>query len=157
MKVFLDTNIIIDTLVKERVVLFPNSVTLARLCSTKFIEGYTSSLTILNLMYIMRNSNLTESQKRAVINTLAAHINIVDLDAKSAVDAANMQYHDYEDYVQLQQAIKCKSDYLVTRDLGKGFPKDGTLGMKVRTTKEMLLEIATQYTNKIIKIDLTKP
>lgn len=145
MTVFLDTNVVMDVLCKSRNNLFPDSIDLVNLCYFKKIDGYISALTVMNCVYQMRHENKSQAEKRNMIKNLLQTFNIVELDRNQIEKAVNMNFDDFEDYVQLQAAVKCKADYVVTRDEKNTFPPNGTLQMKIIEPKDLMPILKKQY------------
>ena len=68
MKVMIDTNIILDVLYK-REDFYEDSLNIFRLCETKTIIGYVSTLSIANIIYIMRK-DLSKEKINELFDTL---------------------------------------------------------------------------------------
>lgn len=115
MKILIDTNIILDVLCNRKEFV-ENSAKIFKLCEVKKLTGYISALSIPNIVYIMRKE-LNEEKIREVIEKLLLVFDIVDLKADDLKKAAMLNFADYEDAVQSQQAIRIKADYIVTRNI----------------------------------------
>ena len=116
-RLFLDTNIIIDLIVRKE---YQN------ICTQLMIEGekrkisfYISFLTVANFAYI---------QRKMAINELAEHIrlicetfNIIQNDKTQLLQAISLKPTDYEDALQYATAISAGCDCIITRN-GKDFP-----------------------------------
>lgn len=115
MKVWIDTNIILDVLC-NRNTFAETSKKIWKLCEVHIIDGYVSSLSILNIVYIMRKE-LTQKKTIEIIDQLAMVFTIVDLKAKDITSATLLPISDYEDAVQVAGASRTKSQYIVTRNI----------------------------------------
>ena len=115
MKVFIDTNVILDVLCK-REKFYNDSLNVLKLCEANIIKGYLSALSITNIIYIMRKE-LNNEKIYDIINTLSAIFKIVDLTEKDIHCASILDFDDFEDAVQTAQAQKVRSDYIITRNL----------------------------------------
>lgn len=119
MKVFLDTNVVLDFL-GERDPFYQNAlqiITMARVANQ--IDITISSLTAINVAYILRRS----FPKDTVISKLKSFIAICDIsaiDKQIIIEAVNADSYDFEDKVQQLSAISADADVIVTRD-EKGF------------------------------------
>ena len=77
MKVMIDTNIILDVLYK-REDFYEDSLNIFRLCETKTIIGYVSTLSIANIIYIMRK-DLSKEKINELLTWMSIIFKIVDL------------------------------------------------------------------------------
>lgn len=115
MKVLIDTNVILDVLCNRKDFV-EDSVKVFKLCEVKKLTGYVSALSIPNIVYIMRKE-LDEEKIKEVIEKLSLVFEIVDLKGDDLKKAAMLNFTDYEDAVQCQQAMRIKADYIVTRNI----------------------------------------
>ena len=114
MKILIDTNILLDVFYK-RENLYETSLNVFKLCETKIVEGYISSLSIANIIYIMRKE-LNNSKINSLIKKLSLIFNIVDLTVYDLLKATEIEYSDYEDALQCVEASRLKLDYIITRN-----------------------------------------
>jgi predicted nucleic acid-binding protein len=119
LKLFLDTNIIIDLLADRKP--FSNSAYLifkeAYLGKWKL---YTSSNSILTVFYILEKQ-VSSKQANSAIETIINRIEIQDLTKKEILLALKSKTDDLEDACQIECANKVSQiDYIITRDK-KGF------------------------------------
>ena len=115
MKILIDTNVILDVLCNRKEFV-EDSAKVFKLCEVKKLTGYISALSIPNIAYIMRKE-LDEEKIREVIEKLSLVFDIVDLKGDDLKKAAILNFADYEDAVQSQQATRIKADYIVTRNI----------------------------------------
>lgn len=115
MKILIDTNVILDVLCNRKDFV-DDSSKVFKLCEVKKLTGYISALSIPNIVYIMRRE-LDEERTREVIEKLSLVFNIVDLKSDDLKKATTLDFSDYEDAIQSQQAMRIKADYIVTRNL----------------------------------------
>lgn len=115
MKILIDTNVILDVLCNRKEFV-DDSAKVFKLCEVKKLTGYISALLIPNIVYIMRKE-LDEEKIREVIEKLSLVFDIVDLKGDDLKKAAMLNFADYEDAVQSQQATRIKADYIVTRNI----------------------------------------
>lgn len=114
MKVFFDTNVLLD-LVAERRPFLDDSREAISLGLTDGVEGMAADLTFCTVAYVMR-SLLQEDRLRIVLRTLLKYVSVVPVDAKAITDAIENFASDFEDEVQLRSAIAAGADVIVTRD-----------------------------------------
>lgn len=115
MKVMIDTNIILDVLYK-REDFYEDSLNIFRLCETKTIIGYVSTLSIANIIYIMRK-DLSKEKINELLTWMSIIFKIVDLKSDDLVNAADFNIKDYEDALQYTQAKRIKANFIVTRNI----------------------------------------
>ena len=115
MKVWIDTNVILDVLC-DRPEFAEISGNVWKQCEVHNIDGYVSSLSILNIAYIMRKE-LTPERISDIIRQLNMIFNVVDLKADDITKAADLPFSDYEDAVQAAGAMRIKAQYIVTRNI----------------------------------------
>ena len=113
MKVLLDTNIIIDNLARRDE--YAESLQILNLCEDGIIEGLVSTVTVMDVMYIMRKHMHLAEAKNAV-QLLLQIVGIVPA-LKGDVNAALAgDFPDFEDAVQASCVVRIKADYIITRN-----------------------------------------
>ncbi len=115
MKVLIDTNIILDVLC-NRSEFIEDSIKIFKLCEVKKITGYISSLSIPNIIYIMRKE-LDKNKVKEIIEKLSIIFNIIDLKFDDLKKATILNIEDYEDAIQSAQASRIKANYIITRNV----------------------------------------
>lgn len=115
MVLLVDANIVLDILL-DRKEFVENSSIVWKLCETKKVKGYLSTLTISNLIYVMRKE-LNPSQIEEIINVLKMIFEIVDLTENDLLKVAKLKWNDFEDAVQSIIAERIQADYIVTRNI----------------------------------------
>lgn len=115
MKILIDTNVILDVLC-NRPEFVEASSKIWKFCEVDQIEGYISSLSVPNIVYILRKE-LTPQKTAQLIQQITMIFKIVDLKATDLKSAAEMFLSDYEDALQMCQAVRINADYIVTRNI----------------------------------------
>lgn len=132
MRVFFDTNVVIDLLANRPG--FADDAERAIDCAGHDgNKGLVSALTVCDIVYILRKSMSREEVGRQ-IKALQGVFEIIDVAGQSVIDAFDVAVSDYEDTVQYLNATAAKADVIVTRD------KDGFVGADIRvcTPREFL-------------------
>lgn len=114
MKVFIDTNVLLDYL-NHRDPFFDDATTIVGLCGERRLEGVISSLTIVNCMYIARKMYTRENlfdQLDWMLNVFT----IFPIDKATIRLAAALRPADFEDAVQHYSALQQDATYVITRD-----------------------------------------
>lgn len=114
-KIFLDTNIILDLLIREEY--RPQIRELIDKCSE--MDLYISYLTVANAAYIMRKYPKSEINKN--IGLILKLFNVVPNDKSQIERAIKIESPDFEDMLQYQTAISVNCDVILTRNT-KDFP-----------------------------------
>ena len=115
MRLLIDANVLLDVL-QNRTDFVRASALVWKLCETDQAEGFVSSLTFANLVYVMRKE-LTPETIEEVLKTLSLIFEMSDLTAGDLNRAARLHWNDYEDAVQSVTAERLHADYIVTRNV----------------------------------------
>ena len=115
MKIWIDTNIILDVLCNRKGFV-EDSSRIWKMCETNLIEGYISALSVPNIVYILRKE-LDPEKTMEIIQKLTLIFDVVDLKASDLKNAAAMLTSDYEDAIQMCQAARIHADYIATRNI----------------------------------------
>jgi len=120
MKIFIDTNIFLDALLKREP--FKDSAALLlNLCDEKVFNAFTSCVSFINITYFLQRFNKTSyiESLGKILNT----INVIPLENKDFKNAIAFNFTDTEDAYQYAAALK-ENDikYIITRNI-KDFNK----------------------------------
>ena len=113
MKVYLDTNILIDFVCK-RVPFYEDAKRLFALGSIGQFDAVTSSLSLLNTICIGRQYELPSVKQR--IKSILSFVTVCDLQADVVIKSLDSDWQDYEDSVQSMTAMDTFADCIVTRN-----------------------------------------
>jgi len=118
MKVLLDTNIIIDCLVK-REPYFPHSQEVLSVCLNGRATTYMATHTVADIYYIARKHkpDLQHNLLVKAIVMFTKMLNTVNLTAADVEAASLLRFSDFEDALMSQCAVKIKADYIITRNI----------------------------------------
>ncbi len=114
MKALIDGNILLDVL-QNRAPHAEASSMVWKLCETDQVEGYVSTLTFANLVYVMRKE-LTPEKIHEVLQKLALIFHFTEFSAADMNEASGMKWSDYEDAVQSAAAKRLHADCIITRN-----------------------------------------
>ena len=115
MRLLIDANIVLDVL-QKREPYWKDSSVIWKLCETEQVEGYISTLTFANLMYVMRRE-LDPAQIRDVLDKLRLIFLFADFTAADMEKAAEMGWDDFEDAIQAATAERIMADSIITRNV----------------------------------------
>lgn len=123
-QIFLDTNIIIDFL-EQRQPFFKAAANIIDLGERKEILLYTSAISFLNCLYIIRKK-LGYEKAVENIKLLTKIIYVSPVTNTEFISALNTKGSDMEDLTQYFSAKASGCDTIITRDK-KHFPQDGII------------------------------
>ena len=120
MKIFIDTNIFLDALLK-REPFRKHAENLLNLCDERAFNAFTSSVSFINITYFLQkfnNEGYVDSLER-ILNTITI-IPLENIDFKKAIA---LNFIDIEDAYQSKAAVKERGmKYIITRNV-KDFKK----------------------------------
>lgn len=122
MKVFLDTNILLDIIEGREKFLIP-ALNIFNLGMNGDIEMFTTSLTFANCMYVAKK-NVGHAKAVEGLRFLKKYVRIATMDDRQCVRALNSDMPDFEDMLQYEAALAEGCDVIVTRDANRHFPTD---------------------------------
>ncbi|AZT90636.1 PIN domain-containing protein [Caldicellulosiruptor changbaiensis] len=115
MKVLIDTNVILDVLLK-RSPFDVDSYKVLKFCEQNIVEGYIASFAVTDIYYFI-SKNLGNEKARQGIEALLGIVKLVSINKKDVEDALkNSAIKDLEDALQLRCAKKIRAEWLITRD-----------------------------------------
>ena len=118
MEVLIDTNVIMDFLMK-REPYAEDAIQIVELCREKKLKGYVAAHTVPTLFYILRK-DFSIPQRRELLNALCRVFEISEINREKILAALeNEKFEDFEDCLQEECAVDAVADYIVTRN-----PKD---------------------------------
>jgi len=131
-KVFIDSDIFMDTILDRKPHSEFSNDLLSR-CEQNQIDGFTSSLILANIYYVMRKIS---SHHKAIeaIGKIRSLVKVLPCTDKEVGESINAEFSDFEDGLQYFIAINNKIDCVITRNT-KDFKKSS---ISVLTPKEFL-------------------
>jgi len=118
MKILLDTNIILDLLLK-REPFSHNAKDIFLLVENGLLDGFISASSITTIHYLIEKS-LSKQEANRYIDVLLQIFSISPIDKQILKDAVTNNGNDFEDSVIYTSAHYSKIDFIITRDK-KGF------------------------------------
>jgi len=116
MKIFLDTNIIIDILT-SRPPFTQEAIALFQLSETGKIQLFTSTHVLANTHYVLKKF-VEDKKLRETLLELAEMIKILDVTEKGFLVALKSLHKDFEDAIQISIAEQMgEIDFIITRNL----------------------------------------
>lgn len=116
MRVFVDTNILLDVLAR-REPFYPDAARIWSLAERGRIEALISVISFNNVYYVVRKASNRKSAERS-LRLMRGIFTPVSLSVQILNQAIDAGYDDFEDAIQFHSAIQADADCLVTRDKG---------------------------------------
>lgn len=114
MKLFIDTNVVLDVLA-QREPWFGDSARLLAHIEQGGASGHIAAHTLTTLHYLLAR-HLGQQKTAAVLIDLTAMLRVEPVDHQVLQQALSLGWRDFEDAVQAVTAAQCQADYLVTRN-----------------------------------------
>lgn len=114
MKVFLDTNIIVDFLI-DRGDFTTNATKLFKLSMEGYFDILICDLTIANIAYITRK-DIPREQFYEVMSKLSKYYSIVPVGDEVIRKTFKARWKDFEDSIQYYSALQAETDCIITRN-----------------------------------------
>lgn len=115
MKIFIDTNVIIDVLLK-RENFYKSSRNVLVLCEKKLAKGFISAASVTDIFYIV-NKQLHDKEKTIQeISKILSFLNVVKIDGHLINSAIKSGWNDFEDSIQFYAACSKKVNFIITRN-----------------------------------------
>ena len=121
MKLFLDTNVVIDV-IAAREPFVADSRAIFDLCESGKADGRISALTLCTVSYVLRKF-VTPGTMRTKLREFRNILTPVDLSVSLLDKAIASSIADFEDAVQFYTAVYSEADYIITRNI-RHFPQD---------------------------------
>ncbi len=115
MKVFIDTNILIDFLA-ARQPFAEDAMILFQLADNDEIELMVSDLTIINTIYILRRMHYGLSEIYDSLDTIRPLLTVTSMGAAVIDRCLQHRSDDFEDEMQYLSAVDANADYILTRN-----------------------------------------
>lgn len=116
MRALIDTNVILDVLL-DRKAFLPASADVWLANEQGLYEGFVSAITPVNIYYIARSSKKDKKAARQLVSAVLDAFQVCPLSLEDLRAAIPSQIQDYEDAVQVINALKAQVDVIVTRDV----------------------------------------
>lgn len=116
MTVFLDTNLILDILLKNKD-LYEESKSVLLLQESNDIDFFISAASATDIYYILNKRLKDSAATRQYILDLLDVVSIAGVDETCIRNALNSSWKDFEDSVQHEISLQIQTDYIVTRNL----------------------------------------
>jgi len=114
-RVLVDINVILDVL-QKREPFYEASAGLLAALERGTAQGYMAAHSITTLYYLLQKG-MNSSEARATMTNLLQIFKIAPVDQETIEQALNLEFRDFEDAVQMVSALRCRLDFLITRNV----------------------------------------
>lgn len=116
MTVFLDTNLILDILLKNKG-LCEESKKVLTLQEDNNIDFFISAASATDIYYVLNKRLKDSAAAKQYILDLLDVVSVAGVDETCIRNALNSSWNDFEDSVQHEISLQIQADYIVTRNL----------------------------------------
>jgi len=120
MRIFVDTNLLLDVLAK-REPFYPAAARVWTMAETGACEALISAISFNNVFYIVRKARGAATARQALVLLRDVFANVAP-DQRILNQAIDSEIADFEDAIQFYSALHARADYLLTRNVGD-FPE----------------------------------
>lgn len=115
MKVFVDTNVVLDVLIGRKPFMESSSRVL-EICGDERADGFLAAHSVTNIYYILRKHFDNDACRDILLNLFELfEIEQIDTDKlKSALEKRD--FKDFEDCLQAECAVAVQAEYIITRN-----------------------------------------
>ena len=115
MRVYIDTNILVD-LVLSRQEFLPDAQRVFALGYADEAQLMVSALSFINTVYLGKKYKFPINEVFSKLRMIADFVDVVDLRGQNVIDMLDSGWKDYEDATQHRSAIDEQADCIVTRN-----------------------------------------
>lgn len=115
MKLFLDTNVVLDVLARRLPWMHDAAAILSEIEAGR-ASGFVAAHSVTTVYYLLAKWQDRKQATRALLD-LTSIVRVVAVDHDTVVQALALGWRDFEDAVQAVCALRADVDHLVTRDL----------------------------------------
>jgi predicted nucleic acid-binding protein len=138
MKVFLDTNVVVDILAR-REPFHQDAEAIFLMIEQREFEAFVSAVSFTTIYYVLRRA-FDRQHARGALRVIAELLSVVPCDASIIVQAIDSELRDFEDAVQYFSARAVEAEVIITRN-SRDFPADAP--SKPLTPREFLAAYAS--------------
>ena len=114
MRIFLDTNVVLDVLA-ERKLCFADSAAVLSFLESDDVEGFVAAHTMTTLYFLIEKA-LDGRKARTALLDLLKLVRVAPVDQSLLLKALSLAWDDFEDAVQGACAVEIGADYFITRN-----------------------------------------
>lgn len=117
MRVFLDTNIILDHALDRRQCFADEATRILGWCATGLLDGFISAASVYTLTYVLERAGYRNDAFRQKLQAYLSWVSPLATDALVFKNAFDSKFADLEDAYQYYTAADAKMNYFITGNL----------------------------------------
>jgi len=115
MKVLVDTNVVLDVLLKQTP-FYNDSFVIFQLADSKCISGVLAAVSLTNIFYLLRKAKMDSADVYKIMDKLIALFTVAPVVETTIAGALALRWKDFEDAVQFIAAKESKVEFIITRN-----------------------------------------
>ena len=115
MKVLVDTNVVLDVLLKQAP-FYNDSFVIFQLADSKRISGVLAAVSLTNIFYLLRKAKIDSAEVYQIMDKLIALFTIAPIVETTITSALALRWKDFEDAVQFITAKESNVEFIITRN-----------------------------------------
>jgi predicted nucleic acid-binding protein len=115
MRVFLDTNILLDV-IENRPGLYQDSQAVLDRCDELAAQTFIAWHGLATAYYILKRGRTTD-QALAEIDNILSWADVAPVSQLTPYQARGLRFSDFEDAMQVAAALECQADVIITRNI----------------------------------------
>jgi len=115
MKVLIDTNIVLDVMLK-REPFYDDATAVLNLAKRDIVYEYVTSSAITDIYYISYRQIKDKQRVRGLLKNLLTIVSVACVSEKEIMNAIDAEWNDFEDSVQYSVALLQNMDAIITRN-----------------------------------------
>jgi len=115
MKILIDTNIVLDVLLKRHP-FYQDSFVIFKLIEQQRINGFLSASCITDIFYLLKKSMKNSVDVYPIMDELTRLFTVAPVNETTVADALALRWKDFEDAIQFIVAKEGSIDFIITRN-----------------------------------------
>ena len=115
MKVLIDTNVILDVLLKQDP-FYKDSFVVFQLADSGKIDGILAAVSMTNVFFLLRKARKDTADVYQIMDKLTTLFRVAPVNETTISNALELRWKDFEDAVQFVTAKENNVDYIITRN-----------------------------------------
>ena len=113
MKVLVDTNVILDVLLKQEP-FYKDSFVIFQLADNRNINGVLAAISMTNVFFLLRKTKKDSAEVYRLMDDLAAIFTVAPVNETTVTNALALRWKDFEDAVQYIVAKETGAEFIIT-------------------------------------------
>jgi predicted nucleic acid-binding protein len=115
MKVLVDTNVVLDVLLKQSP-FYHDSFVVFQLADCKRIDGILAAVSLTNIFYLLKKSKKDSAEVYQIMDKLITLFSVCPVIETTITNALTLRWKDFEDAIQYITAKENNAEFIITRN-----------------------------------------